>query len=112
MSIWLFALVCVLAVVVIFYITPLYTSFGSYDFWPEFLIRFGAFVIVMLVSLAVYFSYKTSIWMEENHCVKTQETREVTYFISVVSGNTTILVPQTSTEHLYQCDNQKTIWWN
>ena len=82
------------------------------DFWPEFIFKAMIVAFLIFCAFVVYDSYKVMIWMDTNSCVKTSQHREVTYFVSVFSGNTTILVPQTSVEYLYTCNNGKTIWWN
>lgn len=111
MDLWLYVAVCGIVCLIILFILGImrFRDIIQSDFLPEFTMIVG---VITLCVLAVFYSYKTVIWMEANNCVKTHQHREVTHSVSVLSGSTTILVPQTSVEYLYTCDNGKTIWWN
>ena len=111
MGLWLYVAVCGIVCLIILFILGImrFRDIIQSDFLPEFAMIVG---VITLCVLAVFYSYKTVIWMKSNNCVKTHQHREVTHFVSVLSGSTTILVPQTSVEYLYTCDNGKTIWWN
>lgn len=114
MELWLYVAVCGLACLIILVSLGVmrFKDIIRSDFWPEFILKAMIVGVLILCAFVVYDSYKTMIWMDANNCVKTSQHREVTYFVSVLSGSTTILVPQTSVEYLYTCDNGKTIWWN
>lgn len=107
---WVYTIVCVVALAILLMI-PSVRNFISYldeIFWMYAL----GIVLVAFIAYAVYDSYKVSIWMEQNHCQQTLQSRDYLYYISVQTGSTTILVPQTGTEYLYTCDNNQTIWWS
>ena len=83
----------------------------SYDFWPNFWLWVIGILLAVMIGYAAYDAYYTSIWMDANHCQQTSQSRDYTYYVSVQTGSTTILVPQTGTEYLYTCDNNQSIWW-
>lgn len=83
----------------------------SYDFWPKFWLWLIGTILVLMVIAVVYDAYQTTLWMNANHCQQTMQSRDYTYYMTIQSGNTTILVPQTGKEYLYNCDNNQTIWW-
>ncbi|EOD0772817.1 hypothetical protein ACJEP2_003731 [Escherichia coli] len=114
MDLWLYVAVCGLACLIILIIIGVmrFKDIICSDFWPEFIFKAVVVGFLIFCAFVVYDSYKVMAWMDANNCVKTSQNREVTYFVSVLSGSTTILVPQTSVEYLYTCDNGKTIWWN
>lgn len=83
----------------------------SYDFWPKFWLWFIGIILAAMIGYVVFAAYYTIIWMKTNNCQQTSQSKEYTYFLTIQSGNTTILVPQTGTEYLYTCDGNQTIWW-
>lgn len=83
----------------------------SYDNWLKMWLWILGIVLAIMIGFLVYDTYQTRIWMNANNCQQTSQSREYMYYMTVISGNTTIVVPQIGTEYLYVCDKNQTIWW-
>lgn len=63
------------------------------------------FAIVM-IPVGIYVSIVDGKEMKDQNCVKTSESRESILPLTVMAGNTPVVIPTPVTEYLYTCDDK------
>ncbi|AZV01434.1 hypothetical protein vBSflM004_045 [Shigella phage vB_SflM_004] len=77
---------------------------------PKTLIYILHILVFFFGASVMVWGFSDPQWGFSYHGQQTSQSRNYLYYMTVISGNTTIIVPQIGTEYLYVCDNNQTIW--